>query len=124
MNLKKYNSILSLSYSWQGAVSDIAFLLIIFFILTATFGLNRIIEIEKKSSNVSINNQEIITIRLKSDGSLYFNEKLIKIETLRSLINTKSNYILKIGDFVKYKNFISILDLFEEKKITKFQIGK
>ena len=124
MKLNKHNSLLSLSFSWQSAVSDIAFLLIIFFILTATFGLNRIIIFENNNSQQKIiNAKDIVTICLKSDGTLFYNQKVITNDKLKYFLNKKNNYILDIHDSVKYRDFIKLLDIFEEKEITNFQIS-
>ena len=124
MKLNKDNSLLSLSFSWQSAVSDIAFLLIIFFILTATFGLNRIIIFENNNSQQKIiNAKDIVTICLKSDGTLFYNQKVITNDKLKYFLNKKNNYILDIHDSVKYRDFIKLLDIFEEKEITNFQIS-
>ena len=124
MKLNKHNSLLSLSFSWQSAVSDIAFLLIIFFILTATFGLNRIIIFENNNSQQKIiNAKDIVTICLKSDGTLFYNQKIVTNDKLKYFLNKKNNYILDIHDSVKYRDFIKLLDIFEEKEITNFQIS-
>ena len=124
MKLNKHNSLLSLSFSWQSAVSDIAFLLIIFFILTATFGLNRIIIFENNNSQQKIiSAKDIVTICLKSDGTLFYNQKVITNDKLKYFLNKKNNYILDIHDSVKYRDFIKLLDIFEEKEITNFQIS-
>lgn len=124
MKLNKDNSLLSLSFSWQSAVSDIAFLLIIFFILTATFGLNRIIIFENNNSQQKIiNAKDIVTICLKSDGTLFYNQKIVTNDKLKYFLNKKNNYILDIHDSVKYRDFIKLLDIFEEKEITNFQIS-
>ncbi|MCK4797419.1 MAG: biopolymer transporter ExbD, partial [Spirochaetes bacterium] len=93
MKLNKDNSLLSLSFSWQSAVSDIAFLLIIFFILTATFGLNRIIIFENNNSQQKIiNAKDIVTICLKSDGTLFYNQKIVTNDKLKYFLNKKNNY--------------------------------
>ena len=124
MKLNKHNSLLSLSFSWQSAVSDIAFLLIIFFILTATFGLNRIIIFENNNSQQKIiSAKDIVTICLKSDGTLFYNQKIVTNDKLKYFLNKKNNYILDIHDSVKYRDFIKLLDIFEEKEITNFQIS-
>ena len=123
MNLKKENS--DLSFSWESSVSDIAFLLIIFFILTASFGLNRIIKFQNQTAQTkTVNPKDIVNIRVKENNTLLYNNKNITTEELSIKLSKNKNYILKVDDSVKYKKFISTIDIFQEKNITTFELGE
>lgn len=116
---------------------DIAFLLLTFFMLTTTMNRPQTMEINLPPSNdvtVEVAQSNLMTIRVKEDGSLYWNlgvdppEKveftgLRALMTERNLQNPKLITLIKIDRKGKYKMMVDIMDELNLANVTRFSLA-
>lgn len=97
---------------------DIVFLLMMYFMLTSTFIMQPGIKIKLPSalSTESMEKKQVI-VCLAADGSLFYEEKNISIETLKTILETESRrnpeimLIIK-GDYdVVHGKVVEVMDL-------------
>ncbi|MCX7678016.1 MAG: biopolymer transporter ExbD [Spirochaetes bacterium] len=108
--------------------SDIAFLLIIFFLVTSSFifkdGLPMVLPDKSKRPKV-VENKEITTIVLKENDIIKFNDRRIYMEDLQRelklLVQKKPDAIvlLKIEKNVIYQKVIDVIDIMKSTKVKK-----
>ena len=75
-----------------GAMSDIAFLLLIFFLVTTIFALEQGIPLVlpgKTSSNVKVKRKDILVIEAHANGSIVVEKDIVPLAGLRRLIERK-----------------------------------
>lgn len=116
---------------------DIAFLLLTFFMLTTTMTKPQTMEINLPPSSdvkVEIAESNLMTLRVKADGSLYWNmgiesPKKVEFNNLRALMkeryeqNPKLTVLLKIDRKGKYHMMVDIIDEFNVSGINRFSIA-
>jgi biopolymer transport protein ExbD len=109
--------------SWHGAVSDIAFLLIIFFILTASFTYTRMVDFSIDSdAGVTGSDRLQKRVELISDELCLSDGMQYTYDTLADGISSDNSYIISIRDTVSYSSLIKVLDLFADSDIKVFEI--
>lgn len=116
---------------------DIAFLLLTFFMLTTTMSKPQTMEINlppSKDVKVEIAESNLMTLRVKGDGSIYWNmgiesPKRIEFKDLMVLLkerieqNPKLTVLLKIHRDGKYRMMVDIIDEFNISGINRFSIA-
>jgi biopolymer transport protein ExbD len=115
---------------------DVAFLLLTFFMLTTTMSRPQTMEINIPPGNqkVDVRESDLMTIRVKEDGSIFWNmgwEKPAKLEykELRTFLanklqeNPRLITLLKVDRKGKYAMMVDIMDEFNLANITKFSIA-
>lgn len=116
---------------------DIAFLLLTFFMLTTTMTKPQTMEINLPPSSdvkVEIAESNLMTLRVKEDGSIYWNmgiesPKKVEFNNLRALMkeryeqNPKLTVLLKIDRKGKYHMMVDIIDEFNVSGINRFSIA-
>lgn len=115
----------------SGALSDLAFLLIIFFIVIAVFNVNKgfILGIPKKNSTKIVNIDDIIKVRLGNSGELSIQGQPISIleleEEIVLLLNSHPNltFVLKIEPEVHYQNVVSIIEIVRKLEVDNFSFS-
>ena len=76
----------------SGAMSDIAFLLLIFFLVTTIFALEQGIPLVlpgKTSTNVKVKRKDILVIEAHANGSIVIEKDIVPLANLRGLIERK-----------------------------------
>ncbi|MBN2042031.1 MAG: biopolymer transporter ExbD [Spirochaetes bacterium] len=111
--------------------SDIAFLLIIFFMVTSAFifkdGLHLVLPDKNKKPQV-VEDKEITTVIIKNEDTLLFNKKAATKDeleqNLRDLIkkDPEAIVLLKIGKEVKYQRVIDIVDIIKIMDVQKLSL--
>jgi biopolymer transport protein ExbD len=127
---------------------DVAFLLLTFFMLTTTFGLQNTMEINipPESGEVKIVEDNVMTLRIGEDGYAYWSigsddprpvrlydegresSAVTLSRDLRSLLsgesrsNSKLVIVVKISGQAKYRNLIDLIDEFNVLKIERFSL--
>lgn len=127
MNLKR-RSKKHLDIANSGTLSDLAFLLIIFFIVVAVFNINKgfLLLLPKKNSVKMINAKDIIKVSLKENGALYYDGKAIVIPELETIISDNltmfpnMTFLLSIHPEVSYQKVVYIVDMVRKLQVENF----
>ncbi len=115
----------------SGALSDLAFLLIIFFIVIAVFNINKgfILGIPKKESTKVVNTKDIIKVKIDADGTLNLDNEIITLSDLEtkvsSLLSVSPNltFLLKIDPEVPFQEVVHIIEIAREMSIDNFSFS-
>lgn len=109
----------------MASMSDIAFLLIIFFITSMSFLYRQGIKLSlplKDSSPVTLAANTILFLRLDQEGNLFNGDKKIALEEL--IIENESAAIIKVAEKCKYKYLVAVIDSLRKKDIVKVSVKK
>lgn len=112
----------------SGALSDLAFLLIIFFIVIAVFNVNKgfMLGLPKKNSTKIVNVEDIIKVNLNADGSIESGDNSLDIaqleEEITTLLDSQPNltFLLRIHPEVPYQNVVSVIEVVRKLKVDNF----
>ena len=115
----------------SSSMADIAFLLLVFFLVTTTISMDKGINIilPAEGSNKDVNTEDIINVALAADGSIVFDEKLKKIHEIKSLVeneirkNKNMIFSIKTSPRSDYQDYVSLLDEFKKAKAKKISIA-
>ncbi len=115
----------------SGALSDLAFLLIIFFIVIAVFNVNKgfMLGLPKKNSTKVVNINDIVKVRLENSGSLTVQGDDVSIEVLeediKSLLDSSPNltFLLKIESEVPYQRVVEIIEIVRKLEVDNFSFS-
>jgi biopolymer transport protein ExbD len=111
------------SYFWQGTMSDIAFLLIIFFILTALFTTQYILRFMTGMGHHSVvKEKELIIVEITEHGTWNINNRKTTKHGLTASLDSNKKYRIKVHDKRPYQDFITLLDLFHKEHIYNIEI--
>ena len=123
----------------SSSMADIAFLLLIFFLVTTTIsmdqGLNIILPSEGEEMKVKDDNISVISIN--ESGKVLFNGQVVKetslnqnnIYQLKGLVeqemarNSKRSFSIQVTPKTKYSDYIKVLDYVKQAKATKISIA-
>ena len=112
----------------SGALSDLAFLLIIFFIVIAVFNINNgfILGLPQKNSIRIVNTQDIIKINLEANGTVLINKDPVTIPVMEEKISANLQHhpnmtvLLKIHPEVSYQSVVSIIEIVRKLEVDNF----
>lgn len=115
----------------SGALSDLAFLLIIFFIVIAVFNVNKgfVLSLPKKDSTKVVNVKDIIKVTLHSDGTLSSRGVELTRDELKSdveaLLTSQPNltFLLKIEPDTVYQDVVEIIELVRILEVSNFSFS-
>ena len=115
----------------SSSMADIAFLLLVFFLVTTTISMDKGINIilPAEGSNKDVNTEDIINVVLAADGSIVFDEKLKNIYEIKSLIeneirkNKNMIFSIKTSTRADYQDYVALLDEFKKAKAKKISIA-
>jgi biopolymer transport protein ExbD len=118
---------------------DVAFLLLIFFMVTTVFRLPQAMEINlppESAGEAEVNEKDLLYFRVDPADSLYFNVGFENPQPtswsgIRTILNDrktargdKLTIVAKIHRKAKYSNMVNLLDEFNLAKTTRFSILK
>ncbi|MCK4774789.1 MAG: biopolymer transporter ExbD [Candidatus Krumholzibacteria bacterium] len=101
------------------AMSDIAFLLLIFFLVTTIFALERGIPMllpGQKSDNVKVKRKNIMTVKAYANGSVTIDDDPVKVSGIRPIVeerlarNDKTIIVIETHPDSEYGLMVDILD--------------
>jgi biopolymer transport protein ExbD len=101
------------------AMSDIAFLLLIFFLVTTIFALERGIPMllpGQKSDNVKVKRKNIMTVKAYANGSVTIDDDPVKVSGIRPMVeerlarNDKTIIVIETHPDSEYGLMVDILD--------------
>ncbi|HOJ64271.1 MAG TPA: biopolymer transporter ExbD [Spirochaetota bacterium] len=115
----------------SGSMSDLAFLLIIFFIVIAIFNINKgfILGLPQKNSTKIVNIKDIIKINIKENGDIFYNKEKVTIDDIEKNIkedldnNPNLTVLLKIEENVKYQNVVNIIEIVRKLNVENFSFS-
>lgn len=119
------------SFSDSSAASDVAFLLIIYFIVIAGFNVNHgfLMNLPAKDSTRLILKDDLIRFEMDSEGRIVYDNEIIEIAHARTLIqNAQSNnpniaLIISIDGQAYWQNVVSFVELAQDMKIDSFSFS-
>lgn len=114
--------------SSSGALNDLSFLLIIFFIVIAGFNVNKgfLLNLPSKEKPIVINTNDILKCDLDQNGALFLDGKNIKMEELSQKISAKlkaqpnMTFLLTINPETHYQNVIDVVAAIRKLKVENF----
>ena len=115
----------------SSSMADIAFLLLVFFLVTTTISMDKGINIilPAEGSNKDVNTEDIINVVLAADGSIVFDEKLKNMYEIKSLVeneirkNKNMIFSIKTSTRADYQDYVALLDEFKKAKAKKISIA-
>ena len=123
----------------SSSMADIAFLLLIFFLVTTTISMDQGLEIvlPSEGNEMKVNPNNITVISINESGKVLFNGRLIRemsldknnLYQLKSLVenelanNEKMIFSVQVTPKTKYSDYIKVLDYVKAAKATKISIA-
>ena len=115
----------------SSSMADIAFLLLVFFLVTTTISMDKGISLvlPAEGNEMEVNQKNIVNILINESGKILVDEKPRMMSEMKSLIERKigsnSNVIFSVQTHprTKYQDYISLLDELKKGKATKISIA-
>ena len=115
----------------SSAASDIAFLLIIYFIVIAGFNVNRgfLINLPAKDSTRLILREDLIRFEMDNEGNIVFEQEIVDISAASALIqnaysgNPNIALVITIDRQAHWQNVVSFVELAQDLKIDSFSFS-
>jgi len=117
-----------LGFADSSAASDVAFLLIIYFIVIAAFNINKgfLINLPAKDSTRMILREDLIRFEMDENGYVLYNDELIGLTEAENLIksaqaaNPNIAVILSINPQARWQRVVSFVELAQDLRIDSF----
>ena len=114
--------------SSSGALNDLSFLLIIFFIVIAGFNVNKgfLLNLPVKDKPRIVKTDDLMKCRLTPDGSILMDDKSLSLEELRTAVSEKKakwpnmTFLLIISPETEYQHVVDIIYEIKQLKIENF----
>jgi biopolymer transport protein ExbD len=127
----KINRRKRLSFAESSAASDIAFLLIIYFIVIAGFNINKgfLIHLPAKDSTRLILRDDLLRFELDSDDNIMHEGEVINVQEARKIIgaaqaiNPNIAVILSINRDTRWQRVVFFVELAQDLKIESFSFA-
>ena len=123
----------------SSSMADIAFLLLIFFLVTTTISMDQGLEIvlASEGNEMKVNPNNITIISINESGKVLFNGRILKeksldvnnIYQLKSMVenelanNDKMIFSVQVTPKTRYSDYIRVLDYVKAAKATKISIA-
>ena len=115
----------------SSSMADIAFLLLIFFLVTTTISLDKGISLilPADGNELEVNKSNIVNILVNDQGQVLIDDSPGKIRDIKGLaikrIKLNQNVIFSVltTKRTKYKHYIQVLDQLKQAKATKISIA-
>ena len=115
----------------SSSMSDIAFLLLVFFLVTTTISLDKGISLilPAEGNELEVNKKNIVNILINDKGKVLLDEEPTKIEKIKSIAlkkiaaNPKIIFSLLTNKNTKYSDYILVLDQLKQAKASKISIA-
>lgn len=114
--------------SENGSLSDLAFLLIIYFIVIAGFNVNQgfLLNLPEKDKPKIVQQQDLIKIDLDADGNIYLGDELLTENKLNIVISENlqlepnMTLLLTIDPNAKYQEVIDVIYIIRNQNVHNF----
>ena len=115
----------------SSSMADIAFLLLVFFLVTTTISLDKGISLilPAEGNELEVNKNNIVNVLINDQGNVLLDDKPIQIKDIKRKAIDKINVNEKIIFSVlttkrtKYKHYILVLDQLKQAGATKISIA-
>ena len=115
----------------SSSMADIAFLLLVFFLVTTTISMDKGISLvlPSEGNELEVNRKNIVNILMNESGKVLIDDKPTKVIAIRGIVERKlsgnPNLIFSVQTHprTKYQNYLQILDQLKEAKATKISIA-
>jgi len=113
------------------AASDLAFLLIIYFLVIAGFNINQgfLINLPARDSTRLILRDDLIRFEMDSNGEVLYSNEIISIPRARTLIQTAQRnnpyiaVIITIDSQARWQNVVSFVELAQDLEVNSFSFS-
>lgn len=114
--------------SSSGALNDLSFLLIIFFIVIAGFNVNKgfLLNLPSKDKPIVVNTNDILKCELDQSGALFLDGQQIKMQDLAQKISSKLKtqpnltFLLTINPETHCQKVIDVVSTIRKLKVENF----
>ena len=115
----------------SSALSDLAFLLIIYFIIIAGFNVNNgfLLNLPRKDSVLTVPRDELLRFSIDGTGALFHTQEPLGFEEARKIIaaamaeRPNTALILSIDENAPWQNVVSFVELAQENKVDSFSFS-
>jgi len=116
----------------SSSMADIAFLLLIFFLVTTTIDMDKGLGIvlPAEGEQVEISKKNILNCLINSTGQVLLGDEPVKISDINRVIrqklkaNSKLIISVKSHEMTKYKDYIAVLDQLKMANATRISIAE
>ena len=115
----------------SSSMADIAFLLLVFFLVTTTISMDKGIGLvlPSEGNELEVNRNNIVNILINESGKILLDDKPIKVNEIRGIVERRilgnPNLIFSVQTHprTKYQDYLNVLDQLKEAKATKISIA-
>tara|TARA_Y100000996_G_scaffold127467_1_gene96627 strand:- start:221 stop:619 length:399 start_codon:yes stop_codon:yes gene_type:complete len=115
----------------SSSMADIAFLLLVFFLVTTTISLDKGISLilPAEGNELEVNKTNIVNVLVNDQGQVLIDDRPAKIRDIKSMaikrIKKNENVIFSVltTKRTKYKHYIQVLDQLKQANATKISIA-
>ncbi len=115
----------------SSSMADIAFLLLVFFLVTTTISMDKGISLVLPSDGdqMEVNKKNILTILINETGKILLDDNPTKIRDVKNIVESKiagnPNLIVSVQTHArtKYQDYLNVLDKLKEANASKISIA-
>jgi len=115
----------------SSSMADIAFLLLVFFLVTTTISMDKGISLvlPSEGNELEVNRKNIVNILMNESGKVLLDDKPTKVNAIMGVVEKKlasnPNLIFSVQTHprTKYQDYLKVLDQLKEAKATKISIA-
>ena len=115
----------------SSSMADIAFLLLVFFLVTTTISMDKGISLvlPSEGNELEVNRKNIVNILMNESGKVLLDDKPTRVEAIHGIIERKiagsPTLIFSVPPHpsTKYQDYLRVLDQLKEAKATKISIA-
>ena len=115
----------------SSSMADIAFLLLVFFLVTTTISMDKGISLvlPSEGNELEVNRKNIVNILMNESGKVLLDDKPTKVNDIKGMVEKKlsgnPNLIFSVQTHprTKYQDYLKVLDQLKEAKATKISLA-
>ena len=113
------------------SMADIAFLLLVFFLVTTTISMDKGISLvlPSEGNELEVNRKNIVNILMNESGKVLLDDKPTRVEAIHGIVERKIAgnpsliFSVQTHPRTKYQDYLRVLDQLKEAKATKISIA-